>query len=456
MYNVLEALGRVLFKGRVGVDWAKSQSDRGLAVVEYRDFYEGRHRVSLPADMQVLFGSEGLYMDYTERIVTALANRLQVNRFVCGDDEAEAWCGRVMASNRFDAMQMDVHEAVVRDGDTFVMVSFDEKFGVRITHEPSYDGYQGVLGVYDLGNEMIAVVKIWVTDRVRVNVYDSEMITRYVMSGSEFEPFLDGEGVYQYRHDYGVVPVVHFKNRAASRSANGMSEMLKALPLQRAINRLLTDAIQVADLGAFPIRYAIGFPAPKRIKPGMWIEAVAEDGYISKDMRLELGQLDAGTPSPLMDQLDAVVVHLAELTSTPLKTRVGANMSGEAMKEIESALLAKVQNRQVKFGNAWEDVISVMGIMQKAHSVGDYSGLTWNTEWRDSQLRNDKVVIEGAVAIKPFVSRRFFLERIAAVYGMTHEDIERELAQYEAEMAKANSRVGIALPGFSSDIGLGE
>jgi hypothetical protein len=74
------------------------------------------------------------------------------------------WLLAVLKKNRFDALQIEVHEAAVRDADSFVLVDYDEeKKCVRFTHEPAYDGISGMLVLYQRRSrsEIACAVKVW-------------------------------------------------------------------------------------------------------------------------------------------------------------------------------------------------------------------------------------------------------------------------------------------------------
>ena len=59
------------------------------------------------------------------------------------DDKDQQWVDYTLKKNRFDALQMDVHEATLRDGDCFIIVDFDEKKQcARLNFNEAFDGME--------------------------------------------------------------------------------------------------------------------------------------------------------------------------------------------------------------------------------------------------------------------------------------------------------------------------
>ena len=94
--------------------------------------------------------------------------------------------------------------------------------------------------------------------------------------------------------------------------------------------------------------------------------------------------------------------------------------SGEALRSAESGLVAKAQDRQVYFGNAWEDVMRMSlklaklnGALPALPADADLSDLVIKTQWKDPLSRNEKEEAETAVIHRELgVSKATLLTRL--------------------------------------------
>lgn len=453
---MLDEIGKILMgEGLVREGWANDMREWGERVALYRRYYEGDHRVYLTDVMQKLLQSnEGFQDNYCELVVNTMTDRLQLSGVGSDDEAANDWAGEVMRRNRFDALQLDVHQAVIRDGDTFVLVEYDEAKGaVAVHHEEAFDGVEGMMVVYGRKRrEIVAAVKIWhEVEGRRVNVYYVDRVAKYLIRDAE-EDSGDGGKLEPIGEDVkwlpGRVPVVHFKNRAGSRDLTGVSEIKAAIPLNDALNRTLVSMVMTSELTAFPLRVAKGFTPPATLEPGMWVTIGAEG--IDKDMQVDAFTLEAGGITSLIEQCEMLIDQIGTVTLTPLPSLSGsASASGEALKERKDGLVGKVQRAQTRLGNAWEDMLALASVVHNTFSVSQInSDAMWDARWRDAQVRNDVEVIQNAVAVRDAVGEREFLRLIGGVFGYTDDKIEAIMAERDVEQANSLAALGGNLPGF--------
>src|SRR3990167_408425 len=147
--------------------WIKDTEVRGEKVARYRRYTDGDHDANMTPEMRRLLrikareNSAEFCDNYMDIVVQTVVDRLTLtamdsvpsrkvgNTPPASEDAVAEWTRTVLNFNRLDAMQGDVHEGAVRDGDTFVMVGFDnEKQLPRFTHELAYDGVSGIIPVY--------------------------------------------------------------------------------------------------------------------------------------------------------------------------------------------------------------------------------------------------------------------------------------------------------------------
>lgn len=460
---MLSTIYEMLPKTLVRDEWLTETDDWGDRVKLFRDYYDGNHRSKLTGNMKRMLRISGDAHDqfnenYCGLVVDTYADRLLVERMQGDSDEATMWATELMDANRFDGLQMDIHEATIRDGDTFVLLEYDnETDRVVFSHEPCWDGETGMIAVYDrrLKNILIAV-KVWyegLDDARRVNFYYPDRVEKYIgdESGYGMQPYVDDStderGIAEWLP--GFVPVVHFRNRARTMTQYGISELASVVPLQDALNRGLMSMVMTAELTAFLIRVAKGFEPPAEVSPGMWITIGAEG--LSNDQVADAFTLEPGGIVPFIDQANHLIEQIATISRTPLPTTLGgANASGEALKQRESGLLAKVRKAQVKIGNSHEDMMRMAVLLYNTFAPTRAPDSIWRCVWRDAQVRNEAQMIQNALAIRDIVGERETLRLIAEVYGYGMGKQEEIQQEKQAQTAQAMSALAGSLPGFDN------
>ena len=460
---MLSTIYEMLPKTLVRDEWLVETDDWGDRVKLFRDYYDGNHRSKLTGNMKRMLRISGDAHDqfnenYCGLVVDTYADRLLVERMQGDSDDATEWATDLLDRNRFDGLQMDIHEATIRDGDTFVLLEYDnETDRVVFSHEPCWDGETGMIAVYDrrLKNILIAV-KVWyegLDDARRVNFYYPDRVEKYIgdESGYGMQPYVDDStderGIAEWLP--GVVPVIHYRNRMRTMTQYGISELASVVPLQDALNRGLMSMVMTAELTAFLIRVAKGFEPPAEVSPGMWITIGAEG--LSNDQVADAFTLEPGGIVPFIDQANHLIEQIATISRTPLPTTLGGDSaSGEALKQRESGLLAKVRKAQVKVGNAYEDLMRVAVLLHNTFSATRAPISDWRCVWRDAQVRNEAQMIQNALAVRDIVGERETLRLIAEVYGYGMGKQEEIAQEKQAQTAQAMSALAGSLPGFDN------
>jgi len=221
------------------------------------------------------------------------------------------------------------------------------------------------------------------------------------------------------------------------------------VPLQDALNRGLMSMEMTAELTAFLIRVAKGFEPPAEVSPGMWITIGAEG--LSNDQVADAFTLEPGGIVPFIDQANHLIEQIATISRTPLPTTLGGDSaSGEALKQRESGLLAKVRKAQVKVGNAHEDLMRMAVVLHNTFSGTRAPVSNWRCVWRDAQVRNEAQMIQNALAVRDIVGERETLRLIAEVYGYGMGKQEEIQQEKQAQTAQAMSALAGSLPGFDN------
>ena len=258
----------------------------------YRQYYDGDHPTQLTERQRQYLGlgkSAKFCDNYSRTVVNALADRLEVSGFQTENKAADEIIANWWQVNRMDAVQARVHRSCVRDGDTFILVSWDNDEAIpRFTHHLALDGASGMHAIYDDDTaEILFATKRWLATsgersgkQRRLNFYFADRVERYIcdsdIGGGEWRPYdEDGEGwVIPWVDARGLplgVPVMHFRNQDIGDSY-GLSELADVVPLQDALNKALIDYVAAADTTAFRIYWMIGDdPSDLEITPGGWV-----------------------------------------------------------------------------------------------------------------------------------------------------------------------------------------
>ena len=381
----------------------------------YREYYDGVHSAQLTDRqrkyLQVKAGEE-FRLNYCPVVVDSLCEKLSVTGFDADAQSELLW--EWWTANRMDGVQGSIHLAAVRDGDAYLMVEWDNERGLPVFsyEEAACDG-EGVKLVYsDERNVPLCATKRWrvksgdgVGDVRRLNVYYPDRIEKFVSRSSAFEgdwqpyqepgqpwpiPWLD-----KASQPLGV-PVVHFRNKNQGYNY-GVSELADVLSIQNALNKSMLDLLAAADTTAFRIFWMIGDdPSGLTVAPGSWVYSshppAGEDGAA-------VGYFPGEDLSKLIALKDSVAMEIARVTRTPISYfQISAQRAAEGtLKQEESGIVGKAKERQVSFGNAWEDALAIARRLWNTWGPGpEMDGAqSISTVWQDPQSRNEKEHLEG-------------------------------------------------------------
>lgn len=432
--------------------WESDIDMWGRRIKLYRDYVDGNHRGDLTTRMRDMLRITGddtdteFNINYCNMVVQTIADRLVIGAVQA--EKATDWVANLLDWNSIEALQMDVHEAVIRDGDTYVMVGYDDANEIpKLSHELAWDGDVGVIPIYDPSNTLIiAALKVWwsvhetvedgnrvVKPRQRCNLYLPNMIYRYWYDSWEL--------IDEARWDVGYVPLVHFRHNGRANLARGISEIAPILGLQDSLNRTLVSMTMTSELSAFGIRVAIGFPAPDKVEPGMWVEIVERDANnnpigVSSDKQVDVRELNATPLVQYIEQADFIINQISTITRTPI-ARMGSDASsGESLKQREIGLVAKVKKAQIRLGEAWVWAIELAGMVSRAYGKSNIAPDDMGAvmvRWQNAEIRNDNDVVANAKQVRDDVSKREYLRLLAPVFGWDDDAIERIVTEKKQE-----------------------
>jgi hypothetical protein len=399
---------------------AAEELQRQKNVVDARLYYRGIQGAMLTERQKEFLGfnqdNERFALNYCPTVVDAVTERLIIESFIVDDETLSAAIAEWWRDNRMDLHQQDVHDGAVKTGESFLIVDWDEdEKRPRFSPHPRYTdpmvrdagtGF-GCKAHYPDDNPALPMrfaSKRWLgvlvesgraRPRQMMTLYYPERVERYFMAG-------EGEATWQLLEEplpwtmngqvggepIGI-PVIHFRNPSVK------SELWDAIPIQDLINKTSLDIIAAADAAGFPMVAAKGFmpttdgkdPSSTgtnaiKLYPGVWIP-IPEGGDIEVIRGSDLG--------PMLETLDSWVIKLAQVTRTPLsRFQVTAlTPRAETLKQQDGPLLNKIEKRQVRFGNSWEDSLTIA--TRIANANGESLALDEHIEsvWRTAETRDE-------------------------------------------------------------------
>lgn len=311
--------------------------------------------------------------------VTALSERLRITGFAGTHDVWTDWL-----ANDMDQLAPIAHREALTLGRAYVIVWADAAGAPLITVEDA----RQVAVIRDPGTrEIIAAVKRWETaTATHAVLYQPDAITHFVArSTGATAGFSVAE---QLDNPLGVVPVVELANTDRL-GLPPVSEMADLLPLQDALNKLLTDLLVGSEYYARPRRYATG------------VELVEEDDgsvtnpfpesdrmMIAEDPGAKFGQLAGADLGAYDHAITAIVQQMQAISGLPDHyVGISANQppSADALRAAEASLTARAEQRQQIFGRAWEQVARLIVAVRTGQAP---SSIALRVTWADPATRS--------------------------------------------------------------------
>jgi hypothetical protein len=410
----------------------------------YREYYDGVHDAQLTDRqrkyLQLKIGEE-FNDNYFPVVADALSERLSITGIDADEQSGDIW--QWYELNRGDALQAVVHSAAVRDGDAYILVEWNEAGLPMWSFEPAYDGTEGAEVVYSIErrDEPLFGYKRWQTggELERLNIYYPERVEKYKGRASAWQlievlPWTDTgqEGGLPLG-----IPLIHFKNKDQGYKY-GRSEVADVVPLQNALNKSIIDMVAAADTTAFRIFWMLGDdPEGIEITPGSWI--YSEKSPNDSENGVSVGYFPGEDLTNLINFKDSFVAEIARVSRTPLSYfQMSGNVMAEGtLKQQEAGLVSRAKDRQVTFGNAWEDVFYLSRRLWNAFGSAPElpEEQSFSMLWADPETRNDAAFI---LMLKTKHELGVPAETLWGEMGYSAEKIEefKKSPEYQARLAQ--------------------
>lgn len=401
---------------------------------KYDNYYDGEHRLAFASEkFRNAFGYQfrAFADNLCATVVDATADRLTLTRFDSGENKDDPTAKRAWElwnESRMDRGSGQVHVEALKSGDAYLIVWPDGD------NRPVFypNRARGMTVGYDdeTPGKIIYAAKRWKRsdDKHRLTMYYADRIEKYVTKQAhkegypdkpdQWEQFLvEGEG-WPLENKWEIVPVFHFANNAGV-GEWGRSELRDVIPLQDALNKAMADMMVAMEFNALRQRWATGLEVPTDPETGKPVNPFQPGGlWAVADKDVTFGEFDASNLTQFTMTHEEIRKEISVVSRTPghyIAPLTGQWPSGESLKTAEASFLAKVRDRQVAFGNVWEDAMTLALRMAGT----DVEGLS--AVWEDATPRSDN---ELATRVQTLTGSGASIEGAARVAGYDDRDVE--------------------------------
>lgn len=380
--------------------------------------------------------------NYMGLVCDATAERCTIEGFrIGGSTDADSATWDIWQASNFDSDSDKVILEALITGQSYILVAPGQSEGDRpqlYAEHPS----QAIVE-YEPGTgrrRPAAGLKVWRDDWSEMwmaTLYLPDLIYKYEsvhkgtsgIEGLEWRPRAVAGETWPASNPLGEVPLVELENNARLLTG-GVSEIDDVTSIQDRICKTLADRLMTQDFGAFPQKWASGYPdedvhgRPNRIDVG-------RNRMVTSDAaETRFGQWDAAPLEGYMAAKREDVKDIASRTRTPAQYLLGelSNVNGETLKASESGLVSKVRQRHRGYGEGIERAVRLARV---AAGIGDMSE-TIESVWRNPEFRTEGELVDALVKMSTIgVPQEALWER----WGASQVEIKRwrEMAEAEAE-----------------------
>ena len=281
-------------------------------------------------------------------------------RFGGTDADAAAW--EIWQRNSLDSESDMAHTDSIKLGCVYALVGPDDDGKAVIQVEGADKAIVAVDPAQ--GKRRLAGLRTWADEwgTRHCGVYLPDSVTWWRRDGEQGRWELDDMG--SGSNPLGVVPLIPLPNAPTLSDRLGRSDILRVIPLQNAVNKLVGDMIVASEFASYPQRWATGIEIPTNPTTGERMAAQFLGGadriWAVESDTAKFGNFQVSDLSTYVRAIEMLIQHVAAQTRTPphyLLGSSGAFPSGESLKATETGLVAKVHRKMLSFGEGWEETM---------------------------------------------------------------------------------------------------
>lgn len=346
--------------------------------------------------------------NYCGLVIDAMTERANIEgfRLALGDDpadpdgdpdidalDADTW--RIWQANKLDAGFPQVLQVSGITGVGLLQVEpnpKDPSTPFVWTEHPS----QAIVDYLPGTNRQVraASLKVWIddwTDTMCATVQSPSNVYKYQAklnsSGTPEWSRRDVAGEqWAGRNLAGEVTMVEIPNNPQMLTG-GRSELFDVIDTQDRINKTIADRLITQDFGAFPQKWAKGWPTEDDAgNPAPSID-IGRNRIVSTDAtEAAFGQWEAASLDPYSAAKREDVKDIASRTRTPAQYLLGdmSNVDSQSLQASQSGLIAKLGQRFAGWGEGAE---TAMGIARRLAGLPDVGVSGMESIWRNPEFR---------------------------------------------------------------------
>lgn len=407
----------------------------------YDDYYEGDHRLAywLRSVQRAFRGTvlgqllDGLNDNYMPLVVDTVAERLRVQGFDFGDEQADARAWEIWQANGLDAQSNMVHTESIKLGEAAWLV---EPGGEGELPKVTCEHPSQVIVATDPANRRrrLAALKKWTDDdgHAYANVYLPQGVWKWRSADPVNQSReINWRSIPGSPNPLGEVPVVPVPNNPSMLHGGRSDLAFGALALQDQIHKAIADLLIGAEYHGLPQRVLLGVEAPRdengRVISDM--EAARSRLWYFNNENAKAQEFSQADLKGLREAADGFIGDLAAQTRIPIyyfRPQAISNISAEALIGLDAGLVSKARDKEAPFGDAHVDM-ERLGLKSLGIEVETPAAKTrWeNTESRSQAQLTDAVTKEVGIGL-PFEAA---LERL----GYGPEKIDEIMAMRDDE-----------------------
>jgi len=363
-------------------------------------YYEGEQQKLAFSQMRYKQAFADVFRQWRDNfcgmIVDATNERLNIDSFrIPGEDATDKDARAFWQRSCMDAYSNSVHLEALITGRSYVVVWADKDGEPTIT--PVSNECMAVC--YKAGSlwelEAAARFEMDAWGRQQVTLWTEEYVYEVAYGTTEWD-----KGT-QMPNPLRRVPVVPFENRSRL-VGEPYSDLANCVPIQDAVNKTVMDALTASEFAAFPQRWVTGLDIVEDAQ-GNPVEPfnVGHDKLLqAEDPGAKFGAFQAADLKNYVTLVDMLVQHLASVSRVPshyFLVNSANTPSGEAIISAEAGLVAKVRERMLHFGEAWERVVRLCFAVKRDKRQDAYE---METRWRDPEYRTEAQHIDALLKLK--------------------------------------------------------
>lgn len=397
---------------------------------KYSQYYAGEHPLTFASDrFRDSFGDrlKAMRDNLCPIIVEAPADRMEIINFASEADGSntakDAW--DIWKQNQLELISFNLHCDALKTGAGYLTVWPDDSGAARFYVE---DPEWCTVVMDRTGQNAAYAVKVWKTEegKMRLNLFTPKLVYKYQTANkytagvkdlkrSLFLPIRSAGEQAEVENPYDRVPMFVFETQ---------SILKDVCPLQDALNKTLCDQLVAMEFAAYRQRWATGLDVPENPITGnkeLPFKSGIDRLWFTDDEKAKFGEFGETNLEQLSKVADSYRLETARVTGTPLhffSFNVSSDISGEALKTLESRFTKRVKRLCLGFGTEWAKAMS-FALAINGSPVSDPLTVQWAAVEQQSERESLEVLgLKRDVLDIP-------VDTLREEFGYTPEDIKK-------------------------------